>query len=175
MRTNLKRFFSPIGAIAVGALLLLGLAATARAEAPAIDIVEFGEYKTDAGRERPAERTVSGVIKDVSQVEHTKKTDVIFGQLTNSFGIRYTLRGDFDPSVGLVHRTIHPPLTNPKTGKVSTVSEYDGIIGGNRVNVYRGFTFDDRWELAEGDWVFQIFYKGQLMAEKKFKVVIPLN
>lgn len=159
----------------IAAILLVCTVTAARAESPSISIVEFGEYRTDAGQERIAERTVSGIIKDVSLVEHIKQTDVIFGQLTNSFGIRYTLHGDFDASAGLVHRTIHPPLTNPKTGKVSTISEYDGIIGGNRVNVYRGFTFDDRWELAEGEWAFQIFYKGQLMAEKKFKVVIPLN
>ncbi|MGE0733769.1 MAG: DUF3859 domain-containing protein [Alphaproteobacteria bacterium] len=159
----------------IAALLLIGLVSTAHAEKPSIAIVEYGEYKTDAGRERVAERTVSGIIKDVSMVEHIKQTDVIFGQLTNSFGIRYTLKGDFDPTAGLMHRTIHPPLTNPKTGKVSTISEYDGVIGSNRVNVYRGFTFDDRWELAEGEWIFQIYYQGELLAEKKFKVVIPLN
>jgi hypothetical protein len=74
----------------------------------------------------------------------------------------------------LTIRSIHPPITNPKTGRTMTVSEYDWPVT-MRDNVYFGYTFDHGWEIAEGVWTKQIVYKGRVLAEKKFKIVVPLN
>ena len=38
-----------------------------------------------------------------------------------------------------------------------------------------GFRFAHIWELAEGEWIKQIFYRGRLLAQKRFRVVIPMN
>ena len=90
------------------------------------------------------------------------------------YGFEVDLEGLPPGPVNLVIRTIHPALTNSETGKTMTVSEYDWPVSG-RQKVCFGFTFDYRWEIAEGTWTKQIVYNGKVIAEKKFKVVVPIN
>lgn len=76
--------------------------------------------------------------------------------------------------MSLTIRTVHPPLTNPETGRTTRISEYDQDVTRRR-NVFFGFTFTHLWELAEGEWVRQFFYRGRLLAQQRFRVVIPMN
>jgi hypothetical protein len=55
-----------------------------------------------------------------------------------------------------------------------SVSEYYSPVT-QRDDVYFGYTFDHGWEIAEGLWTQQIVYNGRVIAEQKFKVVVPLN
>ena len=96
------------------------------------------------------------------------------GQLGNSFGVVLKLDNFPAGTAVLTIRTIHPPLTNPKTGRTMTVSEYDWPVT-LRDDVYFGYSFDHGWEIAEGIWTKQIVYNGRVLAEQKFKVVVPLN
>ena len=135
----------------------------------------YGRYETErTGKRIKRPKTASGEVSPVRRRRLVQKTTTIFGQLDRSFGIELDLSG-FPPGlVRLTIRTLHPPLTNPKTGRTLATSEYEWDVAG-RKGIYFGFTFDYRWELAEGTWVQQIWYKGKLLAQKKFKVVIPLN
>lgn len=74
----------------------------------------------------------------------------------------------------LTIRKIVPRITNPKTGESATVveSEITASAGMTHLNAY-GFDYD--WERAEGEWTFQVLYQGQVLAEKKFKVLLPMN
>ena len=45
----------------------------------------------------------------------------------------------------------------------------------NGALTYTGYTFDHRYELAEGIWKFQIVYKGKVIGEQSFKVVLLMN
>ena len=54
-----------------------------------------------------------------------------------------------------------------------STAEQWAVIG--RENVYFGYTFDYGWEIAEGIWTKQILYNGKVIAEKKFKIIVPLN
>lgn len=161
-----------------GPLVLAALVCAGGAPAlarPSIDIVDYGRYLTERTGERVKRpKTASGVVSPVRRRRLIKKTSTIFGQLDRSFGVELNLHGFPPGPVNLTIRTIHPALTNPKTGRTVAISEYDWPVVGRR-RVYFGFTFDYRWELAEGIWVQQIWYKGRLLAQKKFKVVIPLN
>ena len=103
-----------------------------------------------------------------------QQTAEIVGQLGTSFGLELRL-DHFPPGPAtLTIRTIHPPITNPNTGRTMTVSEYDWTVA-DRDHLYFGYTFDHGWEIAEGVWTKQIVYKGRVMAEKEFKIVVQLN
>jgi len=158
----------------LAALVLAAGAATAAAE-PRGKVVSYGRYEiVETGRPEKAERTVAGEVKPVETRRLIQQTDEVVGQLGNTFGFEVDLEGLPPGPVTLVVRTIHPPLTNADTGKTMTVSEYDWPVIG-RHKVYFGFTFDYRWEIAEGVWTKQLVYNGKVIAEKKFKVIVPLN
>ena len=142
---------------------------------PSATLQSFGRYDTRrTGQVDKGERTATGELRSVDLHRLVEQTDQIVGILDNSFGVVIRLR-DFPPGPAtLTIRTIHPPLTNPKTGKTMTVSEYDWPVM-IRDNVYFGYTFDHAWEIAEGTWTKQILYNGRVIAEKTFKVVVPLN
>jgi len=150
------------------------MAETAAAE-PRGKIVAFGRYEiVESGRPEKAERTVAGEVKPVQTHRLVQQTEEIMGQLGNTFGIEVDLEGLPPGPVNLVIRTLHPQLTNSETGKTMTVSEYDWTVL-QRQKVYFGFSFDYRWEIGEGIWTKQVVYNGKVIAEQKFKVVVPLN
>jgi hypothetical protein len=158
------------------ALLIVAAAAPAIAAAePSATITAYGRFETRrTGEIEKSERTASGELQSVSAHRLVQQTDEIMGQLGNSFGFDLRLE-NFPPGPAtLTIRTFHPPITNPKTGRSMTVSEYDWPVT-MRDNVYFGYTFDHGWEIAEGVWTKQIVYKGRVIAEKKFKIVVPLN
>ena len=172
----MKRF-SAAGFLA--GLVIIAAAVPAIAEFAAAEprgkIASYGRYEiVEAGRPEKAERTVAGEVKPVQTRRLIQQTDEVVGQLGDTFGFEVDLEGLPPGPVNLVVRTIHPPLTNADTGKTMTVSEYDWPVAG-RSKVYFGFTFDYRWEIAEGTWTKQLVYDGKVIAEKKFKVIVPLN
>jgi hypothetical protein len=161
------------------ALLLIvsvaGAAPALAAAEPSATINSYGRYDTRrTGQIEKSDRTASGELQSVDAHRLVQQTDEIVGQLGNSFGLDLRLE-NFPPGAAMLTiRTIHPPITNPNTGRTMTVSEYDWPVLA-RDNVYFGYTFDHGWEIAEGVWTKQIVYKGRVIAEKKFKVVVPLN
>jgi hypothetical protein len=167
-------------AAAAAALLIAGglpstaLPALAAGE-PTAQILAYGRFETRrTGEVEKGERTASGELRSVDAHRLLQQTEEIVGQLGNSFGLDLRLE-NFPPGPAMLTiRTLHPPLTNPKTGKTMTVSEYDWAVSG-REGVYFGYTFDHGWEIAEGVWTKQIVYNGRVIAEKKFKVIVPLN
>ena len=171
----MNRFaFSLALTVALALPLSLGAVATAQAQ-PSISVSNYGQYQTrNSGKSVRKPRTASGEVSPVSKQRLVRKTTKIFGQLGRSFGVEIDLKGFNSGPVRLTIRTIHPPITNPKTGQTTRVSVYDWDVAG-RQGVYFGYTFDYGWELAEGVWVHQFLYKGRLLAQKRFQVVIPLN
>ena len=156
-------------------LALFGAGTAAAAREPSGSIVSFGRYDTRiAGKPEKAERTASGVVQPVDGHKLLEQTDLIVGQPGNTFGIELKLENFPSGTASLTIRTTHPPLTNPKTGKTTTVSEYDWTSATGE-NTYFCFSFDDGWEIAEGVWTMQVLYEGKVIAEKKFKVVVPIN
>ncbi len=157
------------------AVLLLCAGPEAIAAEPKAKIVSFGRYDVvPTGQPEKAERTVAGEVRPVDNRKLLQQTDEIVGQLDNTFGIEVDFEGMPKGPVNLTVRTIHPPLSNPETGKTMRISEYDWLVT-HRHKVYFGFTFDHRWEIAEGVWKKQIMYNGKVLAEKDFKIVVPMN
>jgi hypothetical protein len=88
--------------------------------------------------------------------------------LKTSFGIRYIINGEpQNQEIGILARLIHPPIKGKTKSELNTKAK----IGVERFNIY---TFDEEDELVPGAWIFQIFYKKQLLVEKSFVVVMNL-
>jgi hypothetical protein len=73
------------------------------------------------------------------------------------------------PTVDIRKVLIHPEMTLPN-GSVST--GWDRVVRArtsiSQVIAFDGYTFSEDYELVEGDWVFQIWFKDQLLVEQKF-------
>ena len=64
---------------------------------PRATILSFGRYETQlAGKPEKAERTASGIVQPVDGHRLLERSDVIVGQLGNTFGIELKL-GEFQP------------------------------------------------------------------------------
>ena len=161
--------------VLAAAALAAGAGPAVASGEPSITVQSYGRYETRrTGQIEKSDRTASGELQSVDAHKLLQQTDEIVGQPGNSFGLELRLE-NFPPGpVTLTIRTIHPPISNPKTGRSMTVSEYDWAVAG-RENVYFGYTFDHGWEIAEGVWTKQFIYNGKVLAEKKFRVVVPLN
>jgi hypothetical protein len=170
----MKRVFA-LALVAIFAAASFAAAPALASGEPSAKLLSFGRYDTRrTGHVDKGERTASGELRSVDLHRLIEQTDQIVGILGNSFGVVIRL-DNLPPGPALLTiRTIHPPLTNPKTGATMSVSEYDWPVT-IRDDVYFGYTFDHGWEIAEGNWTKQILYNGRVIAEKKFKVVVPIN
>lgn len=145
----------------------------ARADQPSVVILDFGLYATGPSTRVPMPISVSGTMNMVSNVRLTKETREVMGQLGTAFGFRYRVEG-VPAGATVTIRTLHPKLTNPETGKSMDYGERDQTVSPGEER-YTGYSFDSTYEIGEGDWTFQIIYQGRVIAEQKFKVVVPIN
>jgi hypothetical protein len=156
------------------AFAVLLCAAPAAASASQVEIVDKGFYDVKVERSVPAPEDVSGERNVISEIQLRRDTLVIDAQLGRSFGYRFRIK---DPALAgkvLKLRTKFPPLTNPQTGRTGTVQDRE-FVAVPGTTYYDGYKFDYDWEMAEGDWIFQVVEGERVLSEIKFKVVIALH
>ena len=158
---------------AAAAALFLA-AAPAAATERGIEIVDYGIYNHTVTAVIPEPKDVAGERSNVANITLRETTLTIDAQRGRMFGFQFKVT---DPALygqRLETRKLVPKLTNPKTGRSATMIEGDFIAGPNTIflNAY-GFDYD--WERAEGEWTFQVLHEGKVLAEKKFKVILPMN
>jgi hypothetical protein len=154
-------------------VLALALAATPAQASGQVEIKDFGFYDLSVDGSVPAPEDISGSRNVVSNIRLQRQTEEIDAQLGRSFGFRFRIT---DPALygkQLTLRTIFPPLTNPESRR--TMTTQDRPFTGTSELLYDGYRFDYDWEMAEGIWTFQVLHNGKIIAEKKFKVIIPMN
>jgi hypothetical protein len=140
-----------------------------------VEIQDYGFYNLSVDGSVPAPEDISGSRNIVSNIRLQRKTDEIDAQLGRSFGFRFRV---VDPAlVGktLVLRTTFPPLSNPSTKQTRRTQDRTFVVSKTGELLYDGYRFDNDWEMAEGTWTFQVVYQGHVLAEQKFKVIIPMN
>jgi hypothetical protein len=159
--------------VAAALALVLALASSAAAN-QRVEIVDYGVYDHTVTEVIPAPKEVAGERSLVTNLRVREQTTVIDAQKSRMFGYQFRVT---DPALigkTLTIRKLVPRLTNPKTGQSATVieSEVTAQAGTLHLNAYG---FDYGWERAEGEWTFQVLYRGEVLAEKKFKVILPMN
>jgi hypothetical protein len=157
-----------------GLLLCFALvlpAADARAETRA-EIFDAGIYELDFVRTVEAPNTASGTQSIVQNEKLLERTTCIPAARGIRFGFRYRVFGEPAGQVALRMVNHYPAdgLRNPATNKVHYTGEVvqPAIAGG--ISLYTGYGFDEDWEVVPGIWVFEIWYKGKLLASQKFEV-----
>jgi hypothetical protein len=174
MRKLLHSLGRPRAFAAAFAIALTAAAAVAAAANQRVEIVDYGIYDHTVTEVIPAPKEVAGERSLVTNLRVREQTTIIDAQKSRMFGYQFRVT---DPALigkTLTIRKLVPKLTNPKTGQSATViqSEITAQAGTLHLNAY-GFDYD--WERAEGEWTFQVLYKGQVLAEKRFKVILPMN
>ncbi len=155
--------------------LLASLAASAAAAAgPTVETVEYGVFAISGVRRVAMPHSVTGEMNVITRARLKRTARVIAAQPGRSFGWRYRFHG-LPKGAVVTLRTVHPALTNPKTGVTMAQSERHVRIAHPEGIRYTGYTFDYPWEMAEGDWLFQILYHGRVIGERPFRIVVPLN
>jgi len=70
----------------------------------------------------------------------------------------------------------HPPMTLPD-GKITTGSDFiiTKKLERGEVFAYDAYAFNEPYEMVEGEWTFQIWFKDDLLVEQKFVTYAPEN
>jgi hypothetical protein len=155
--------------------LLLVLTAAPGASAQQIDrveIVEWGIYRDERTGVAPAPLAVTGTTNLVTNVRLQQKTTTIPALVGMTFGIRYQVVGGRPGTMVRLRCVTRLPgqgVTNPRTGKIFAVSEFetDAVVGST---TYLGYSFDYDWEVETGPWTLEIWHDGRKLAEKTFQV-----
>lgn len=161
------------GALAALAVILAAGAASAD-QRQRVEIVDYGIYDHVVTQVLPEPKDVAGERSLVSDLRVREKTTTIDAQRGRMFGFQFRVN---DPTLigkTLTVRKLVPRITNPKTGQSATVVEGDVVAAPQTLHL-NAYGFDYDWERAEGEWTFQVLHDGQVLAEKKFKVVLPMN
>jgi hypothetical protein len=150
-------------------LLLAAFTAAPVGAAGQVQIQDYGVYDLSVDGTVPAPEDVSGSRNIVSNIRLQRQTAEIDAQLGR---FRIT-----DPSlVGktLTLRTTFPPLTNPESKRRMSTQDRTFVVTGTGDLLYDGYRFDYDWEMAEGTWTFQVLDGARVIAEQKFKVIVPM-
>lgn len=152
-------------------LLLVAAPGTAAAESPRVSILDFGLYAAGPMTHVPAPGQLSGQRWQAA-VRHLERAETIQGQLGRIFGIRF--RVDDPTLVGqtLQLRIRHPRLTAP-SGQSGTESDHSMTVSPGREHGHF-FAFEYTYEIAEGDWTFEVAHNGRVLAAKKFRVIVNM-
>ena len=134
-----------------------------------VEIVEYGIYTAKESGEALSRGTARGERVVLSDVELAEQTEDVPGKLGTRFGFYYSLTGSRGNDLDATIRIIHPATRNPRTKKETTVETWTQKCRAAMPH-YAGFTFDEEWEIARGEWRFQVLDEKRLLAEKIFMV-----
>ena len=138
-----------------------------------IEIVEYGTYMVDLSSPERNKSLPLGerrAVKKERLIEHTDKIPSILG---TNFGFSYTIKGfPKGTAINLVKKVLFPEMQDPSNKESYDASEWtsEEKIG---ETAYIGYGFDYEWEMASGEWTFQIFYENRKLGEKRLIVYRP--
>ncbi len=124
-------------------------------------VISCGEFADPAPNNVQSEIQIQG---DCRQIQ---------AKLGNNFGIKVLLKGTPPGEIPfLTARMTHPPISNPESGKTTTVDEWEAVVPLGSAEVV-SWRFDFPWELVAGEWLLQVLDEEHVLAEQKFAVLPP--
>ena len=146
------------------------------AQAPKGKVIKYGVFKVvEAGRIKNDPSTTTGKIISRPKIELVKQTHRIPLQKDTYFAYQYRLTLPDDKlRVKLKRVVIHPEMTMPNgtrsSGSTRIIKER---VSNGEVFALDGYAFNEKYEMVEGDWTFQIWYRDQMLVEQKFTAYWP--
>ena len=152
-------------------LIVFSFAASAfAATVERIDVVDAGTYRIETGDKTQEANTPTGEITAVDNSVLVEATDTIVASPGAEFGFRYVVIGE--PAGGEVELDFvitYPAtgLTDPATGTTLHESRYSAAktIGKRE---YLGYGLESDWEAVPGEWRFEIWHDGRMLAKHAF-------
>lgn len=140
-------------------------------------IIKYGIYeliRPGTLRDVPGTTTGKSIVKPVIQL--TEQTSRIPLKIGTYFAYQYRLRNfPAQPPLVQLRRVLkHPEMTLPD-GTTTTGSDFmiPGKVHVGEVIGSDGYAFSEDYELAEGEWSFEIWYQGKLLIEQRFTTYWP--
>lgn len=161
-------------ALFLAALIVAAPGARAGTAADGIEIRDYGIYQLKVVRKVDAPEDVSQERNIVADITLEQETREILAIPERSFGYRFRITDPALMNSRLVLRTSFPPMTNPETGTTMTVQERPlyPVMG---EDIYDGYRFDYHWEMAEGEWTFELLADGKVISRQTFKIIVAVN
>jgi hypothetical protein len=158
------------------AVLVLSLAARSEAERyhssdVGIEIIKFGQSeRLETGQVSYNSETTNG-LTGIGKIKFLSegKADILAVK-GKGMAVTYKVIGKpLSKEIVLEMRTIHPPISNPITGKTGAVSSWfvKSQIGSHS---FRDYEFTEQWEIVAGEWVFEFWLEGKKLSSQKFIV-----
>ncbi len=134
-------------------------------------IIDYGILKVE---KEIRNHTASGSADHVTEVLYknvSNTTNIIPLKKGLTFGYVFKiLPNTKSETIEIYVIGIHPAMKKQSHSKIETSYKYkDSIqLGKER---YAGYTFNEDYEMVEGDWKIQIWFNERMLCEKSFKVV----
>ena len=130
---------------------------------PPSKIVDFGLYAATPTRRVPDPNLPGGEQGRAVGIRLLELTDVIPGQIGRFFEIRFRVHDAQLHGRELRVRIVHPRLTDPSGRSFTEGSRRVIALTAEREEVHR-FGIEHAWEIAEGDWTFQVVHENRVLA-----------
>jgi hypothetical protein len=160
----------------IAAILALAVRATAQDIMSVNEAVvtEAGIYTGRVVQTNGVPAGVAGIAHDLDSVTLVQGTTNIPARVGTRFGFRYSTRGAiWNAPIVLTIVGEHPPIKDPKSGKVLTRDEFK--VNSSVYQPYVIYTFDENWEAVPGNWKFEVWHQGKKLCEQSFTVVADQN
>jgi len=150
-------------------------APVARGDGPKAQVFQFGIYKAaQKGQIVDSSVTDTGKVVRKPVLEHVSMTNQIPLVKGTYFGFQYRLWNlppevMIKPVMDLRKVLIHPEMTLPDGSKTTGWDQtFKGKVKTQQVLGFDGYAFNEDYELVEGNWIFQVWYKDKKLIERKF-------
>jgi hypothetical protein len=139
---------------------------------PSGRVLQYGIYeRVRGGAVVESKNTTTGKALSRVTIQQLEQTNNIPVDKEVYFAYQYRLSNlsNKNAVINLKRILIHPEITLPD-GTKKTGSEYmiKGKVKRGEVFAFDGYAFNEDYELVEGDWIFQIWYEGEMLVEQKF-------
>ena len=143
-------------------------------------VFEYGIYGAQRkGRVLDSMTTNTGKVVTRPVLELSETTDRIPLVKGTYFAYRYRITNipkedAKKPTADIRKVLVHPEMTLPDGSKSTG---WDRMVRGRtsvgQVIAFDGYVFNEDYELVEGEWTFQIWYRDKMMVEQKFTAYQP--
>jgi Domain of unknown function (DUF3859) len=137
-----------------------------------IHVINFGIYRADRFKQEDAPATPARVLGHVANLELIEETTTIPALRGVRFGFEFKIRGQTGAKVRLKFVILipQPGIRNGGTGNGLVRGEYflDLTVGELR---YMGYKFDHPWEVALGNWIFEIWDGDRRLTSQRFNIM----
>lgn len=140
-----------------------------------VRILEAGIFRVTV---MPEAQPGAGLGRSV-RVKETldRATTTVTARLGVHFGVRFQVTGSRrGATVPVVARLIYPEpgLRAPSAAEPERFSDAEMVVRvGDAAPSFRGFGFDDEWEIVRGTWRFEFRIGDEVFAAQEFRVEAP--